>query len=212
MALRAFLMCLLLLGPASPCAHETAEGAGETIRKKRTPTYTQQGAEDCLRCHSGEKMRAVQAGPHGNADHPAAPASGRECEACHGPGSIHISRAHGGRGFPPLTVFGRGADAAPREEQLRACLECHAREDSGPGPIAFIGSPHDRRTINCSSCHTVHAVSDAMRDRKQQFDTCRRCHRRQIEGHPKFETKSIDFEALACSACHDVHAVMVEYE
>ena len=131
MALRAILTCLLIIGSVPMYADETSEPP----RKKRTPTYTQGGAEDCLRCHSGEKMRAVQAGPHGNADHPAAPAAGQACEACHGPGSIHISRAHGGRGFPPLTVFGRGADAAPREEQLRACLGCHSSGEAGPEPV-----------------------------------------------------------------------------
>ena len=190
----------------------SADEPSEPPRQKRIPTYTQLGADDCLRCHSGEKMRAVQASPHGNADHPATPASGQACEACHGPGSIHVSRAHGGQGFPPLRMFGRGDTAAPREEQLNVCLGCHANEDSGLQPITFIGSPHDRRTINCSSCHTVHAVSDAMRDQQTQFNTCRRCHRRDIENHPYSESGSIDFESLPCSLCHDVHAVLVEPE
>jgi hypothetical protein len=26
--------------------------------------------------------------------------------------------------------------------------------------IGFIGSPHDRKNINCSTCHTVHAEVD----------------------------------------------------
>jgi DmsE family decaheme c-type cytochrome len=188
--------------------------AGETDSPpaaKRTPSYTGGGAEACLRCHSGEKMRAIALNPHGNAENPEAPAAAQACESCHGPGSIHVSRAHGGRGFPPLTTFGRGSDIAPREEQLHACLGCHAHETTGTQKIAFFGSVHDRRTINCSTCHQVHVESDPLGDREQQAATCYRCHRRQKDEHPRFEGKSINFDALSCSTCHDVHlSVLLE--
>jgi len=182
-----------------------AAGQPDAPRQKRTPVYTEQGTKDCLRCHSGEKMHAVAASPHGDEQRPGSPASGYGCESCHGPGSIHISRAHGGRGFPPLTTFGRGTGTASRDEQLRVCMGCHARGSAGSEGIGFWGSPHDRRTINCSSCHTVHAAADPMHDREQQKATCNRCHRRQINEHPRFEDKSIDFDALSCGTCHDVH-------
>ena len=170
------------------CAQVGNADAGAPERQKRTPVYTENGAADCLRCHSGEKMRAIQSSPHGNTD--------QGCESCHGPGSIHISRAHGGHGFPPLTQFGRGSDAAPREEQLQACLDCHSEEGAYARIIGFIGSAHDRRTINCSTCHTAHAQIDPMTEQEQQFATCNRCHRRHLQTHPRFEDKSIDFDAL----------------
>jgi len=186
------------------------ETEGGTV-SKRTPSYTYEGPEACLRCHSGDTMRAIAASPHGNVDHPGAPFARQGCEACHGPGSIHVSRAHGGRGFPPLTAFGRGSDASPREEQLHACLACHANENDGVGKIAFFGSVHDKRTINCSTCHELHAEVDPINDKERQETTCYRCHRRQKEEHPRFEGKSINFDALACSTCHDVHmAVLLE--
>jgi DmsE family decaheme c-type cytochrome len=198
-----FTSCLLvlILSAGSSLAQEPEAGS----RVKRTPIYTENGTVDCLRCHSGEKMRAVATSPHGNEKNEHAPAAGRGCESCHGPGSIHISRAHGGRGFPPLTTFGRGSGVAPREEQLEACMSCHAREGAGMEVIQFIGSPHDRRTINCSTCHTVHAQTDPVREKDHQAATCNRCHRRQINEHPRFEDKSIDFDALSCWTCHDVH-------
>jgi DmsE family decaheme c-type cytochrome len=192
---------VLILSAANSLAQEPEAGS----RVKRTPNYTENGAADCLRCHSGEKMRAVATSPHGNENNPHSPAAGTGCESCHGPGSIHISRAHGGRGFPPLTTFGRGSGVSPREEQLAACMNCHAEEETGMEVIQFVGSPHDKRTINCSTCHTVHAESDPIRDREHQMTTCRRCHRRQIDEHPRFEDKSIDFDALSCWTCHDVH-------
>lgn len=186
--------------PALALAQEGAQ------TRYRTPIYTKDSTESCLVCHSGEKMRAIAESPHGDPDVSGSPATIHGCESCHGPGSIHVSRAHGGRGFPPLTQFGRGKDASPREEQLHACLDCHASESMGERQIAFVGSAHDRRTINCSTCHTAHADTDPIADQETQTTTCSRCHRRHLENHPRFEDKSIDFDALSCSTCHDVHA------
>lgn len=189
------------------CHWPVNSSAQDTVRKStRTPIYTRDGTESCLRCHSGEKIRAMSASPHFDSDIQGSPAMVNGCESCHGPGSIHISRAHGGKGFPPLTQFGRRKIHSPREEQLHACLSCHADENKGDSQIVFIGSAHDRPTINCSNCHTLHAETDQMSDQETQTKACARCHRGDIRKHPRFEEKSIDFDALSCSTCHDVHA------
>jgi DmsE family decaheme c-type cytochrome len=196
------LLCLLLtVLSTAASAQETADPA----RQLRTPSYSEKGAASCLLCHSGPDMRAVQLGPHFNLQNPGAPAAHHYCESCHGPGSIHVSRAHGGKGFPPLTEFGKGAERAPRDEQLAACLQCHGTEGAVRKTIGFIGSPHDRKNINCSTCHTVHAESDPINDREEQAATCYRCHRKMKTEHPRFESKSMDIDVLPCSACHDVH-------
>ena len=195
-------LCLVL---ALSAASATAQNGVDPARRHRTPTFSEEGAAACLRCHSGPEMRAVQSGPHFNVRSPAAPTPHHYCESCHGPGSIHVSRAHGGKGFPPLTQFGRGPDRAPREEQLAACLNCHGNAEAVPRSIGFIGSPHDRPNISCSTCHTVHAESDAVNDRERQASLCFRCHRRQQADHPRFESRSMDVDRLPCSACHDVH-------
>ncbi|MBT8059055.1 MAG: hypothetical protein KJO33_05630 [Gammaproteobacteria bacterium] len=155
-------------------------------------------------------MRAIAGSAHGDESRPNSPAARHGCESCHGPGSIHVSRAHGGRGFPPLTTFGRGKNASGRDEQLTACLACHGSGDRDVSQVVFAGSPHDRRTINCSSCHTAHAESDRMRDREGQVSTCSRCHKRQIESHPEFRGRRLDFGAVSCAACHDVHAPLLD--
>lgn len=195
-------LCLVL---ALSAASATARNGVDTARRHRTPTFSEEGAAACLRCHSGPEMRAIQSGPHFNLRSPAAPTPQHYCESCHGPGSIHVSRAHGGKGFPPLTEFGRGPDRAPREEQLAACLNCHGSADAVPRTIGFIGSPHDRQNINCSTCHTVHAESDPVSDRDRQAALCFRCHRKQQADHPRFTSRSMDIDRLPCSACHDVH-------
>ena len=201
------LLCLaLLLITMTATAQETVDPA----RQKRVPTYSEEGADTCLRCHSGGEMRAVQSGPHFNLKDPNAPAAHHYCESCHGPGSIHVSRAHGGRGFPPLTDFGRGEGKAPREEQLAACMQCHGAVGQVRKTIGFFGSPHDRKNINCSTCHTVHAERDPIKDREEQAAMCFRCHRKMKTGHPRFEAASMNIHVLPCAACHDVHRPLPE--
>ncbi len=197
--------CVFLLFFFFQASHAYAEEAESSPAATRTPSFADGGSEACLRCHSGEKMRAIVSSPHGDTETPGSPFAEHGCESCHGPGSIHVSRAHGGRGFPPLTTFGRGKDVSPREEQIHACLACHANENTGAMRIGFIGSVHDKRTINCSTCHKAHVVTDPISNKDQQAKTCYRCHRKQKEEHPRFEGKSIDFDALSCSTCHDVH-------
>jgi len=182
-----------------------AQAQTDSSVTKRRPSFTDGGAESCLHCHSGEKMRAVAANPHGNRENPRSPASNYECESCHGAGSIHASRAHGGRGFPPLLRFGRGAAFSPREEQLHACLACHSEEGTSSQLIEFFGSHHDKSNINCSTCHKVHVEADPINDRDQQMRTCFRCHRKMRDEHPDVEGKSVDFDTQSCWTCHDVH-------
>lgn len=202
------VICLILPAITNVPAAET----GKAAPIHRNAIFTESGSEDCLRCHSGEKIRGVLASPHLDSPNPNAPVAIHGCESCHGPGSIHISRAHGGQGFPPLTIFGRGSATSPRDEQLQACLSCHALGGMGVDVIGFVGSPHDRRTINCSTCHQVHVEDDPISDRESQAKTCNRCHRRHMESHPRFEDKSIDFDNLSCATCHDVHIASVELD
>ena len=103
----------------------------QTNTLHREQIFTRGGSEACLHCHSGEKMRAVQRSAHGNLVNKATPLASRGCEACHGPGSIHVSRAHGGVGFPKMINFGRGQKYSPRDTQIEACLPVTMRSRGG---------------------------------------------------------------------------------
>ena len=150
-------------------------------------------------------MHAVQDGVHWQSEHPRAPARLEQCETCHGPGSIHVSRAHGGKGFPPLTVFGYGRDSAPRDEQIRVCMSCHGGDVEGLEAVVFEGTVHDRTIINCSACHEVHAGKDPVLERSGQPEVCFKCHMKQKNEHPKTGSRVPDFDRMGCAGCHRPH-------
>jgi len=195
------LLLLVCVAPVGAIAQET----DQTNPAHREQVYTRGGAEVCLRCHSGDRMRAVKNSAHGNMENMFTPLATQGCEACHGPGSIHVSRAHGGAGFPKMIDFGRGANFSPRDTQIDACLACHHEEKGGRSVIEWYSSSHNRKNINCSTCHAIHVEVDPMEDADQQVATCNRCHRKDLQKHDHFEKSDIEFESLSCGTCHNVH-------
>jgi DmsE family decaheme c-type cytochrome len=185
---------------------------------KRTAQFTEEGSEACMVCHSGEKMRAIAASPHGNSDNPSAPLFKQGCEDCHGPGSIHVSRAHGGKGFPKMILFGGDPTVSERNEQVDTCLSCHTEDLGSTQAIEFRDSVHDKaqdkqgdkQIISCSNCHVIHTEFAAIREKEQQAAICYKCHEKTKAEHSRFEDKSIDFDALSCWDCHDVHKANAE--
>lgn len=165
--------------------------------------FTEQGTERCLDCHGGEKMTLVADSPHGNKENSNTPYAQRGCESCHGKGSLHVSRARGGAGFPDLIQFKRRG--SPVESQNGACLNCHAADMGSLEGMSWTGSLHDTGRMTCGSCHTIHTAENAMANAAEQKDNCTRCHEEQIDAHPKFESKGIVFDKLTCGDCHDVH-------
>ena len=109
--------------------------------------FTEQGTERCLDCHGGEKMTVVAESAHGNLDNPHSPYAQQGCESCHGKGSLHVSRARGGAGFPALIRFKRRGSSV--EEQNSACLDCHAEDMGALEGIAWKGSLHDTGRMTC---------------------------------------------------------------
>ena len=203
--LSSFRYTVLLVLLSALAGSAWAQGWVNHLLVHRTPSYTLGGADSCLTCHSGEKMRAVANSAHGDADNPLAPFAQHQCESCHGEGSIHVSRAHGGKGYPPLTVFGHQHGAAARDRQVDACLRCHADEDSGIKVTPFQGTLHDKWIVHCSSCHKAHSEKDPVLNRGSQADVCLGCHSRQREEHKKVGQRVPDFSRMGCAGCHRVH-------
>lgn len=167
--------------------------------------YTAAGTETCMRCHGGERMTSMAETAHGNADDPHAPYAQKGCESCHGPGSLHVSRARGGAGFPNLIRFD---DRATRDQQKAACLDCHGKAMGDNEGMEWTGSLHDTPRMTCSNCHELHTSDNAMADRDKQTASCAKCHEDEISNHSRFEDKGIVFDNLSCYDCHDVHQLI----
>jgi len=186
-------------------------GAASTMAQQgRVPEahFTDGGADACMRCHAGDSMVVILETAHGDQTNPHTPFGPDQagCEACHGPGSLHVSRSRGGAGFPPLARFGRGGDPVP--EQLGLCLGCHGEEMGEHPGMAFTGSLHDTGRMTCSSCHSIHTSENVLANRDAQIENCATCHASQIESHSRFEGRGIVFDRLTCHDCHDVHQLM----
>lgn len=172
------------------------------LRLAADAQYTTGGTEQCLSCHGGDAMAIVGETPHGNLENPHSPYSQQGCESCHGPGALHSSRAGGGAGRPLLMAFEGTDDIA---EQNAACMNCHAETLGDLEGFEWAGSLHDDADMTCQDCHESHATENLMDDPVEQRANCSGCHRRQIDGHPRFEGRGILFDELTCSACHAVH-------
>ena len=101
---------------------QTTQSSGQT--GGADAQFTTDGTDSCIRCHGGERMTVIAETAHGNVEDPHAPFAKQGCESCHGPGSLHVSRARGGAGFPALIRFGDDENSA---QQKAACLSLQAR-------------------------------------------------------------------------------------
>ena len=167
--------------------------------------YTAEGVEGCLVCHAGVLMTLMADTVHGNEKNPHTPYSAHGCESCHGPGSLHVSRARGGVGFPALLAFRQWEST---EQHNDACMQCHGEDMGGlAGMEKWNGSLHQLRGMACVYCHQSHVARDKMKNRDLQRERCSKCHSRTIAAH---EDEGIRIARRKCSACHDIHELTGE--
>lgn len=167
--------------------------------------YTTEGTQGCVRCHGAESITSMEKTVHGNKENPQTPYAKHGCESCHGPGSLHVSRARGGRGFPLLLAF-RGGEPAQRHTE--ACIGCHGKDVGKLKGMNWNGSVHATMGMTCVNCHKLHVEGNPLSEQKSQQEVCAKCHGKQITDHRRFENVGIVFDKLTCFECHDVHQLM----
>jgi DmsE family decaheme c-type cytochrome len=104
------------------------------------------GQDACKQCHQDHYdsyLKSIHAGKYV----PGSPGKGDSCEACHGPGAVHVQK-EGGKG----TILSYSRSTNPKEKSGK-CLVCHLDSNK----MAFWNlSKHKTSGISCDSCHVVH--------------------------------------------------------
>lgn len=121
---------------------------------------------------------------------------GQGCEACHGPGSLHVD-AGGGKG-----KFIVNAGKNPE-----ACFQCHL-DKKAEFNLPY-HHPLKEGKMTCSNCHDphgedIHAPGGMKMARVN--DQCYQCHREQARPHV-FEHQAL---REGCTICHSAHGSINE--
>lgn len=183
-----------LMGIAWASMFATAQ-AGEVDWAALNPAFAKatyvKDKEVCVGCHA-ESIEAYKKTVHGRTFQygPKGVIQARDCEACHGPRSQHVTAPDASLKFST-------------EQYSTVCLQCH--QDGGR--MYWQTSQHKTGDVGCVSCHTLmKKKSDkALLAKDKEPAVCYSCHTT-VKGqmnkqshHPVKEGK------MLCSDCHNVH-------
>ncbi len=128
------------------------------------------------------------------------PKEKRTCEACHGPGSLHIEHGDPTKivRFPKLDTKGTTA----------ICLKCHQNLINSHD---FQRTPHAMSKLKCTTCHNLMAEKAPGLLKEKQEDLCFKCHATIRAATNNFSHHPIPEGTMHCYTCHDVHSGKHDY-
>lgn len=185
------LVCTALMAGAVAAADPPAATAGAA-------TYV--GQKACVTCHQSlEKHYGWTAHDKTFNRNPRNELESRGCEACHGPGSLHMQDATNHDG---LIGFTRGW-GTPIDVQNGQCLACH----TGDQRIHWPGSAHSSNKLACADCHNPMArISVGGLQRTTSIsETCFTCHPQQRAEFHRRSHMPVPEGKLGCTDCHNPH-------
>jgi DmsE family decaheme c-type cytochrome len=169
-----------------------------------TGPATYVGSAKCMSCHvsQGETFSKTTMGRI-FLKNPRSEHEKLGCEACHGPGSIHV--ATGGKedeGGESIFTFDADSPRSIPDRNAR-CLTCH---ESGMR-THWKGSQHETRGLACTSCHQI---MDKTSPRNQlikatEVETCTQCHKDRKAQLWRSSHMPVREGKLTCTSCHNPH-------
>ncbi len=195
--------------PAKPEAAKTEEKSQKEEKEEKehkvdTGPATYVGSAKCMSCHvsQGETFAKTTMGRI-FLKNPRSQHEKLGCEACHGPGSIHVAKG-GAEDDGGESIFTFDADS-PRSipERNERCLTCH---ESGMR-THWKGSAHETRNLACTSCHQI---MDKASPRNQlikatEVETCTQCHKDRKAQLWRSSHMPVREGKLTCTSCHNPH-------
>ena len=158
------------------------------------------GSESCLDCHDDVGDFYANS-PHAVERGLVIPGTGiAGCEACHGPGSLHVDEDGDGFIIGPMVLANQGQGV-----KVGMCTQCHANQG-----LEWTGSPHAGTDIFCASCHNdqVHFASGVtpVTSFRNKGEFCLQCHVAQTtDFRLPFRHRVLEGQ-IDCQDCHDPHA------
>jgi DmsE family decaheme c-type cytochrome len=152
------------------------------------------GQDACLDCHA-DKAESFSKNVHGRLADFEMMGGQQGCEACHGPGSLHVE----GMGEKEKILR---PDRLTAEETGAICATCH----TDGGLMDWTHSEHALADLSCTNCHSMHAEdTETAMLKEEDPDLCYSCHQEQMaksnfpSHHPIKEGK------MSCGDCHNPH-------
>lgn len=146
------------------------------------------GSEDCATCHEKQE-KEFKLSTHARIS--LKDAEVKDCEMCHGPGSLHVEA--GG---------GRGVDIVNPSKDPSTCFACHTDKK-----LEFRLPYHHpvlEGKMSCSDCHNAHGEEVkpwSATTMNNTNEACFKCHK------DKRGPFAVEHEAMreGCQTCHKVH-------
>jgi len=158
------------------------------------------GDAKCTACHDeadSPGVLAIGKTKHGTVADSRSPT----CTSCHGDSADHLG--YKGKDKPPKPdrTFTKNSKTTP-EDKNDACLTCHQKDSKRH---LWMGSAHELNGVACTSCHSVHAQHDKVRDKRTQPEVCYACHKEQRAQFNKPSHHPTPEGKVSCSDCHNPH-------
>jgi len=157
------------------------------------------GTETCLECHDQHSKSIVKT-PHNHMNRMNGEFQIGDCEACHGPGSIHMDD-------PELKGSILNFKEASFMETSNACLACHNRSHALQN---FRREKHLQTGESCLACHTIHQeIPRPQLLAKNPRKLCFSCHPDKISRFNLPYHHKIIEGRMTCWSCHDPHNTQI---